>query len=229
MINRIVLLATAISLALPLAAPVPVKADPPSWAPAHGYRAKQHKDHKHNYSRNHYDNELFVSDGSFLRCNRDVAGAIIGGGTGAVLGSTIGKGSGRDAAMIGGAILGMLSGYSIGQNLDQGDLACTGYALQRVTDGQSVRWQNPDSGAAMTLYRPTAGKMPKVAIAANIVQPPILAGNCRKPLARHVVNQTDPGRLCLEKTLHNTKLRFGHIVLFKPGNAGLFYAFFHHE
>lgn len=146
MINRIVLLATAISLALPLAAPVPVKADPPSWAPAHGYRANQHKDHKRNYSRNHYDNELFVSDGSFLRCNRDVVGAIIGGGTGAVLGSTIGKGSGRDAAMIGGAILGMLSGYSIGQNLDQGDQACTGYALQRVPDGQSVRWQNPDSG-----------------------------------------------------------------------------------
>lgn len=75
-----------------------------------------------------------------------MVGAIIGGGTGAVLGSTIGKGSDRDAAMIGGAILGMLSGYSIGQSLDQGDLACTGYALQRAADGQAVRWQNPDSG-----------------------------------------------------------------------------------
>lgn len=146
MMKRIILMAAALGLALPVAAPAPAKADPPSWAPAHGYRAKQHKGHKRDYSRNRYGNELFVSDGSFLRCNRDVVGAIIGGGTGAVLGSTIGKGSGRDAAMIGGAILGMLSGYSIGQNLDQGDLACTGYALQRVPDGQSVRWQNPDSG-----------------------------------------------------------------------------------
>jgi len=140
MMKRIILLAAALGLALPFAAPAPVKADPPSWAPAHGYRAKQNKGHYR------YGNELFVSDGGFLRCNRDVVGAIIGGGTGAVLGSTIGKGSGRDAAMIGGAILGMLSGYSIGRNLDQGDLACTGYALQRAPDGQTVRWQNPDSG-----------------------------------------------------------------------------------
>lgn len=143
MMKRIILLVAALGLTLPFAAPAPVKADPPSWAPAHGYRAKQHKGHKRNYSRQ--GNELFVSDGGFLRCNRDVVGAIIGGGTGAVLGSTIGKGSGRDAAMIGGAILGMLSGYSIGQSLDQGDLACTGYALQRAPDGQAVRWQNPDS------------------------------------------------------------------------------------
>ncbi|KZD02365.1 MULTISPECIES: RT0821/Lpp0805 family surface protein [unclassified Thalassospira] len=143
MMKRIILLVAAFGLTLPFAAPAPVKADPPSWAPAHGYRAKQHKGHKRNYSR--HGNELFVSDGGFLRCNRDVVGAIIGGGTGAVLGSTIGKGSGRDAAMIGGAILGMLSGYSIGQSLDQGDLACTGYALQRAPDGQAVRWQNPDS------------------------------------------------------------------------------------
>jgi len=145
MMKRIILLATALGLTLPVAAPVPAKADPPSWAPAHGYRAKQHKGHKRDYDHR-YGNELFVSDGGFLRCNRDVVGAIIGGGTGAVFGSTIGKGSGRDAAMIGGAILGMLSGYSIGQSLEKGDRACTGYALQRAPDGQTVRSQNPDSG-----------------------------------------------------------------------------------
>ncbi|MBC05058.1 RT0821/Lpp0805 family surface protein [Thalassospira sp.] len=144
MMKRGILLAAGLALAMPLATPVPAKADPPSWAPAHGYRAKQHKGHKRDYTR--HGNELFVSDGGFLRCNRDVVGAIIGGGAGAVLGSTVGKGSGRDAAMIGGAILGMLSGYSIGQTLDQGDQACTGYALQRAPDGQHVRWQNPDSG-----------------------------------------------------------------------------------
>ncbi|WP_336079878.1 RT0821/Lpp0805 family surface protein [Thalassospira sp. CH_XMU1448-2] len=147
MIRKIILLTAALGLAAPIGISTPAKADPPPWAPAHGYRAKQHKHHgdKHRYNYRPRE-DIFVSNGSFLRCNRDTIGALIGAGSGAALGSTIGKGDGRTAAMIGGAILGMLGGYSIGQSLDQSDLACTGYTLQNVPDGRSVRWINPDSG-----------------------------------------------------------------------------------
>ncbi|HBU96512.1 RT0821/Lpp0805 family surface protein [Thalassospira lucentensis] len=150
MIKKIIVVATAISLSAPVAMPSTAKADPPPWAPAHGYRDKHASKHGH---KRHYDRDyrtsrgdLFVPDGNFLRCNRDVIGAIVGGGAGTALGSTIGKGDGRDAAMIGGAILGLLGGYALGQNLDQADSACTGYALKQVPDGQSVRWRNPESG-----------------------------------------------------------------------------------
>lgn len=40
--NRLPDIAAASLLAAWLALPSPVLADPPSWAPAHGYRAKQH-------------------------------------------------------------------------------------------------------------------------------------------------------------------------------------------
>jgi len=125
-----------------------------------------------------------------------VAGAIIAGGTGAVLGSTIGKGSGWDAAMISGAILGMLSGYSIGQSLDQGDLACTGYALQRALMGRPSGGKIPIRNTAIMLCRPTVGRTPTDAIATNIVQRPILAENCGKHMAPPAAKQMVPGRSC---------------------------------
>ncbi|MBO9506691.1 hypothetical protein [Thalassospira sp. A3_1] len=139
--RHVMAIAISVGIAAPVAIPATAFADPPSWAPAHGHRAKQH--HK-NYDRG-YRSDMFVSDGNFLRCNRDVIGALIGGGAGTAIGSTIGKGSGRDAAMIGGAILGLLGGYSVGQSLDQADAACTGYALQQIPDGQTARWINPES------------------------------------------------------------------------------------
>ncbi|MDP2699106.1 RT0821/Lpp0805 family surface protein [Thalassospira sp.] len=127
----------------------PVLADPPPHAPAHGYRAKNPGMHpgpgpKHPVPV-HNGGNMFVPNGNFLQCNRDVIGAILGGAAGAAAGSTIGKGDGRMAAVIGGAILGLLGGHAIGQGMDQTDQACTGYALNRVPDGQTASWVNPDS------------------------------------------------------------------------------------
>lgn len=34
--------------------PIPLQADPPPWAPAHGYRAKHHKHYKKNHSYIYY-------------------------------------------------------------------------------------------------------------------------------------------------------------------------------
>ncbi|WP_073956201.1 RT0821/Lpp0805 family surface protein [Thalassospira sp. TSL5-1] len=126
----------------------PAKADPPSWAPAHGARAKHgdggHHNKGHDFGADGYG-DLFLPNGNVLQCNRDVIGAILGGAAGAVAGSTIGKGDGKLLATIGGAIFGMLAGNAIGSGMDAADSACSGYALDRLPDGQTATWTNPDS------------------------------------------------------------------------------------
>lgn len=78
---------------------------------------------------------------------------MIGTGGGAVLGglagSQIGSGSGRLWATGAGVLLGALAGSEIGSSLDRADVA---YA-QRANNsaytapiGQTIRWNNPDSG-----------------------------------------------------------------------------------
>ncbi|WP_258548985.1 RT0821/Lpp0805 family surface protein [Thalassospira profundimaris] len=126
----------------------PAKADPPSWAPAHGARAKQgngdHFNKGHNFGSDGYG-DLFLPNGNDLQCNRDVVGTIVGGIAGGAAGSTIGKGDGKLLATIGGAIFGMLAGNAIGSGMDATDSACGGYALDRLPDGQTAIWTNPDS------------------------------------------------------------------------------------
>lgn len=120
-------------------------ADPPPWAPAHGYRAK----HKHHHHRYYTDERLQISPiGVGLgRCNREQIGMLIGGAAGAAAGSTIGKGDGRTAAIIGGAIIGLLAGGAIGRSLDEADGYCIAQTLAYAEDGQTVIWRNPDAQA----------------------------------------------------------------------------------
>ncbi len=77
----------------------------------------------------------------------------IGAGTGAVLGgiagSQVGGGNGRLVATGVGALLGTLVGSEIGKSLDNADKAYAQSANQRahaVPVGQTVQWNNPDSG-----------------------------------------------------------------------------------
>lgn len=145
------LAAIAITVGFAAATISPAWADPPPWAPAHGYRAKHghghHRDDDYRYrdGRGHDYGNLFVPRGSVFQCNRDVIGAILGGAAGGIAGSNIGEGKGRIAATIGGTILGLLGGHAIGESIDRTDSACTGYALDRLPDGHTARWVNPDS------------------------------------------------------------------------------------
>lgn len=130
-----------------------VRADPPPWAPAHGYRAEQGhgpKRHKGKRYRRDYHDSAYVHpstiDLDLGRCNRDVLGAIIGGGTGAAIGSQIGEGDGRTAAIVGGTVIGFLVGGSIGRVMDEVDQYCVGHVLERANTGQTVAWENPDQG-----------------------------------------------------------------------------------
>jgi surface antigen len=118
----------------------PAWADPPPWAPAHGYRAK-HKD-KHHHSaayRAPFDIDLG-------RCNRDVLGALLGGAAGAAAGTQIGSGSGKTAAIIGGTVIGFLVGGSIGRAMDQVDQTCVGQVLEHAPDGSDIVWAGADQG-----------------------------------------------------------------------------------
>lgn len=112
---------------------------PPPWTPAHGYRAKRMSAHARR--------EVYVPpfDLSLGRCNRQVLGAVLGGGTGAVIGSQIGEGEGRTVAVIGGTIIGALVGGSIGRMMDEVDQNCVGQVLEHAPDGQAIIWEDPQS------------------------------------------------------------------------------------
>ena len=142
-------------------------AEPPSWAPAHGWRAKHGHDHghKHQHKRAYevereyeYDDDdeyyedrrrapVYGSSGGFLRCNRELAGQVVGGALGAAVGSQVGNGDGQLIATGAGALIGVLLGGEIGRSLDAQDRACVGRTLETVPTGQTVAWRNPDTGA----------------------------------------------------------------------------------
>jgi surface antigen len=133
-------LALSVVLALPS---VPASADPPPWAPAHGYRAKhKHKDKDHD--RVVYAVPYGIDQG---HCDRgivssEVVGGVIGGTVGGVAGSQIGKGRGKTAATIGGAIVGVLVGASIGRSMDEVDQNCIGRILEHAPDRRRVNWES---------------------------------------------------------------------------------------
>jgi surface antigen len=126
-------------------------ADPPRWAPAHGYKGKHKK--KNSRKRRHRESyQPHAATTSLPRitldnCNRDLIGGAIGGAAGGYIGSTIGKGDSKLAATAIGAILGALVGGSIGRAMDQVDQTCVGRVLETARTGQTVRWRNPDSGS----------------------------------------------------------------------------------
>lgn len=116
---------------------VPVHADPPPWAPAHGYRNKHKQKHHDTVA---YAPPFGIDMG---RCNREIVGAAVGGAAGGAIGSTIGKGDGKVAAVIGGTIVGILVGGAIGRSMDQADHSCTGQILEHAQDNQRIVWQTP--------------------------------------------------------------------------------------
>ncbi len=172
----LLLAAALLAAALFLAATGAALADPPPWAPAHGWRAlddgghryyekyktkkrKKHKQTKYKAKkrkkRKHYggygDPDLAYAppiDFARGRCEHEVLGALLGGATGGLIGSQIGKGDGRTAAIIGGSILGLIVGGSIGRSMDEIDQNCVGQALEHAGDGETIRWNSPDDGTS---------------------------------------------------------------------------------
>jgi len=145
----------AVALTVPTAAAL---ADPPSWAPAHGWRAKQ--DGRHPGGKRHYRQPVHASpsrsvitspprgsatcDRSLLDGNKTLLGQVLGGVGGAVAGAQFGQGTGQLAATAGGALLGALIGGEVGSSLDAADAACAQQAIATTPTGRTVAWRNPD-------------------------------------------------------------------------------------
>lgn len=85
---------------------------------------------------------------------KEGVGTLGGAAVGGLLGSTVGKGSGRLAATAAGVVLGGWLGNEIGASLDNADRAAMGNATTRAYTapvGQQITWNNPQSGNAGTI------------------------------------------------------------------------------
>lgn len=85
---------------------------------------------------------------------KEGVGTLGGAAVGGLLGSNIGKGSGRLAATAAGVVLGGWLGNEIGASLDKADYAYMGSANSRAYAapiGQQITWNNPQSGNAGTI------------------------------------------------------------------------------
>jgi surface antigen len=132
-LNRPIQLAAALFLSLSM---TPLWANPPSHAPAHGWR-KKHDPYYMGYTGKQWDNDYGITLG---RCNRDAVGAVLGGVVGGAIGSQVGEGTGKKIATIAGAAIGAILGAKIGRDLDQKDAGCIGHALELARDNQKVTW-----------------------------------------------------------------------------------------
>ena len=80
---------------------------------------------------------------------KETLGTLLGAIGGAAIGSQIGHGDGRTAAIAAGTLLGALAGGGAGRSLDRADRLAQADAARRARQaplGQTVTWNNPDSG-----------------------------------------------------------------------------------
>ena len=142
--NTSLVLTALVSLAL-LALPAP--ADPPPWAPAHGWRKKNDPNYV-GYTGKKWDKDYGIIEG---RCNTAAVGAVLGGVAGGVIGSRVADKQDRPIAIILGTAIGAVIGAKIGQQIDEGDRACMGHALELAGEKKTVVWTNKATGVTYQL------------------------------------------------------------------------------
>lgn len=130
-----------------LSAPAAVWADPPSHAPAHGWR-KKNDPYYVGYTGRHWSDDYGVRSG---RCDRDRAGAALGAVVGGAIGAAVSDGDDRLIAVLAGATIGAVIGREIGDEMDDEDRACFGHSLELLEDGRRVDWDGSRHGMLYTL------------------------------------------------------------------------------
>jgi len=115
--RKTIIAAALASMALPSAA---AYADPPPWAPAHGYRAK----HGDEIAYRRTDNGIRYWQGRdgryYCRRSNGTTGLLVGAALGALIGRSIDTHGDRAT----GTILGAAGGALIGHELDRGPTRC---------------------------------------------------------------------------------------------------------
>jgi len=98
---------------------------------------------------------------------KERGGTVVGAIAGGLLGSTIGKGSGKVIAIGIGAVLGGIVGSEVGKSLDRADRAhmhrTTQQSLESQRTGEPSTWSNPDNRHSGTVtptrtYRRDSGE-----------------------------------------------------------------------
>jgi surface antigen len=138
------LLITLMSFAL---LPAPSSAEPPPWAPAHGWRKKNDPNYV-GYTGKRWEKDYGIIEG---HCNTAAVGAVLGGATGAVIGSRVSNDRDRPVAIILGTTIGAVIGAKIGEDIDNSDRACMGHALELAGERTTVVWTNHNTGVTYSL------------------------------------------------------------------------------
>lgn len=139
-------------------------ADPPPWAPAHGWRAKHHDDYD---EQDDEDERYYVSPPVIIATplpiipsypyvqvscsNQPIIGTVIGGVAGGLIGNQFGKGTGNTVSTVSGALLGAVFGNQVGVNLSRADSNCMAQALEYARPGTQVVWQAPQENASYSI------------------------------------------------------------------------------
>ena len=126
----------------------PAPADPPPWAPAHGYRAKKGK-HKRQESRAVHQLPPGLQRGHCRHRMFDDAtvGTLIGAAAGGLVGSHIRKGDGKLAATALGTLLGAVIGSQVSGNIARPDEICFNQTFEHAPDRETITWNNTRQGA----------------------------------------------------------------------------------
>ncbi len=86
---------------------------------------------------------------------KQLGGTLVGAAAGGLLGAQVGGGKGQLAAVAVGTLLGAFIGSEVGKSLDKADQLHAQQAAQQSLEsapiGQTITWQNPDSGNSGTV------------------------------------------------------------------------------
>ncbi|MGH8242728.1 MAG: glycine zipper 2TM domain-containing protein [Steroidobacteraceae bacterium] len=145
--NPLTLFRAAALAAVAALVALPALADPPSHAPAHGWR-KKNDPYYIGYTGRHWSDDYGVRSG---RCDRDRAGAALGAVVGGAIGAAVSDGDDRLIAVLAGAMIGAVIGREIGDEMDDDDRACFGHSLELIEDGHRVDWDGARHGMLYTL------------------------------------------------------------------------------
>jgi surface antigen len=123
---------------------VPLLADPPAHAPAHGWRKKHDADYV-GYTGAHWEHDYDILAGN---CDREAIGAVLGAAVGGAIASRVGE---RPVATLIGAVAGAVIGAKVARELDEADRGCFGHALEIGEVGRTVGWTNISTGVRYEL------------------------------------------------------------------------------
>ncbi len=126
---------------------LPAFSDPPSHAPAHGWR-KKHDPYYVGYTGRQWSDDYGVRSG---RCDRDRVGTALGAAVGGAIGAAVSDDDDRLIAILAGAAIGAVIGHEIGDRMDDRDRGCMGHSLELLEDGRRVDWTGSSRNIAYTL------------------------------------------------------------------------------